>query len=41
MTHKLKELGAMLLILTVMGAVAFLYAGPRDHVEQDYSQTCD
>ena len=41
MMHKLKELGCMLLILLVMGAAAFLYAGPRDQAEQDYSQTCD
>lgn len=41
MTHKLKELGAMLLILMAMGAAAFLYAGPRDQAEQDYSQPCD
>lgn len=41
--HKLTELGALLLVLMVMGAAAFLYAGPRDQVDEvaELSQPCD
>jgi hypothetical protein len=41
MTHKPSELGALLLVLLVMGAAALLYAGPRDPGEVDVSQQCD
>lgn len=41
MTHKLTELGAMLLILSCLGVVGYFYAGLQVRGEQDYSRTCD
>lgn len=39
MQHKLKELGAMLLILVFLGVVGYFCAGLHVRAEQDYSQT--
>jgi hypothetical protein len=41
MTHKLSELGALLLVLLVMAVAGLLYAGPREQGEVDVSQQCD